>query len=101
MNNFIVDSSKPYSINFNPENTVESVLQNVATTLSVTINSAVNSRGLGIADNIDELTTVAAALIKQDILSAIELGEPRAIVEQISVTADNTGKINAKVTISI
>lgn len=101
MPSFTVDNQTPYAVNFGPLTEEEEILQNVATTLNVMIDSAVNSRQIGIVDNVDRLTTVVIAGLKQDVVEAIESGEPRATVETISLTADNSGTLNAQVIILI
>ena len=76
---YIVRAEKPDNLALVPENTVESVLQNVRVILSTIKGEVPLDRTFGLAGKfIDKPINVAQAILVTEVLEALEAREPRA-----------------------
>ena len=93
-------------IDFAPSSEIAEILQNVRTILTTRLGSVPLERDFGLSwEHIDQPINVARALMKAEIIEAVERFEPRAIVEAVTfdegVEDGLDGLTRPKVTISI
>ena len=98
---YIVDLSENTPITLFPSQTVEEVLQNVRVILSTPRGSVPLARDWGIDMGfIDKPLTVAKTMAIAAIHDALSL-EPRAVIKNITFTADNSGRLIPRVEVSV
>ena len=78
-----VDGRPAATIDFNPSTLVTEVLQNVKTILSTVKYSVPLDRGFGIG----------GAMLSGEIFAAIRRYEPRAMIQSIKFSGDESGKL--------
>lgn len=93
-------------VDFAPSSEIAEILQNVRTILTTRLGSVPLERDFGLSwEHIDQPINVARALMKAEIIEAVERFEPRAIVEAVSfdesVEDGQDGLTRPRVTISI
>lgn len=89
-----VDGRPASAIDFNPSSLVTEVLQNVKTILSTIKYSVPLDRGFGISGAaVDMPMQQAAAILSGEIFAAIRRYEPRAIIQSIKFSGDESGKL--------
>lgn len=99
---YMISAATEREISFQPENTVEEVLQNVWFILNTMEYECPLARGLGLnPEFIDRPLETAQALAVADIFEKIETYEPRAKVLSVSFESSDIGKIYAKVEVAI
>ena len=93
-------------IDFAPENEIAEILQNVRTIIATVIGSVPMDRALGVSwESVDMPIFEARIMLKQDIIEAIEDGEPRAILQEVefeeSPIEAMDGKLKPRVIVSV
>jgi phage baseplate assembly protein W len=90
-------------INLRPASIAEEIIQNLRTLLSTPKYSVPLDREFGIPwDAIDKPIEAAQSLLIGEIMDAVELYEPRAVVEEITFTRDEmTGRLIPKLKVVI
>lgn len=82
------------AIDFAPASLVEEVLQNVRTILSTVKYSVPLDREFGISGTaVDLPMPQAKAVLSVEIFTAVKRYEPRAIIQSINFTGEETGKL--------
>ncbi len=101
MSYLLAANQKP-AIDLAPKTTVEEVLQNVRTIISTIKYEIPLDRGFGIdGDVIDMPMQQAQAKLTQEIFRAVRQYEPRAIIEFISFSGNESGRLTPKLEVSI
>lgn len=101
MSYLLTVNQKP-AIDLAPKMTVEEVLQNVRTIISTIKYEIPLDRDFGIdGDVIDMPMQQAQAKLTQEIFRAVRQYEPRAVIESISFSGDESGKLTPTLEVSI
>ncbi len=101
MSYLLTVNQKP-AIDLAPKTTVEEVLQNVRTIISTIKYEIPLDRDFGIdGDVIDMPMQQAQAKLTQEIFRAVRQYEPRAVIESISFSGDESGKLTPTLEVSI
>lgn len=83
------------TVNFNPETEVEEILQNVRTILSTVVGSVPLYRDFGMSwEHVDKPYPASIALLKVDVIEAVEKYEPRAKVESVELDESNASAMD-------
>lgn len=99
---YLLTANQKPAIDFAPKTTTEEVLQNVRTIISTIKYEIPLDRGFGIdGDVIDMPMQQAQAKLTQEIFRAVRQYEPRAIIESISFSGDESGRLTSKLEVSI
>lgn len=99
---FLVTADTKPAINFAPATIAEEVLQNVQTILTTIKYSVPLDRNFGIDGSVVDLPIdVARAKITNEVFRAIRQYEPRAKIESITFTGEETGKLVPTVEVKI
>lgn len=99
---YLLTANQKTAIDFAPKTTTEEVLQNVRTIISTIKYEIPLDRGFGIdGDVIDMPMQQAQAKLTQEIFRAVRQYEPRAIIESISFSGDEPGRLTPKLEVSI
>ena len=98
---YTVSATDLKKIQFNEENTVNAVLQNIAVILSTPMGTVPLYRDFGLdVSALDYPLDVAQNLIAVAAIEAIEKWEPRVTVKDLTFQPDTSGQLKAKVVIS-
>lgn len=101
MSYLLTVNQKP-AIDLAPKTTVEEVLQNVRTIISTIKYEIPLDRDFGIdGDVIDMPMQQAQAKLTQEIFRAVRQYEPRAVIESISFSGNESGKLTPTLEVSI
>ena len=95
-----ISSADEYKLNFEQNDVVQSVLQNVSLILNTKKGIVPMHRGLPM-EFIDKPIDVAEALATTEIAQALEEFEPRAVLEDVSFEKTETGQMAIVVEVSI
>lgn len=100
---YLVDlMGKAEKINFAPSSVVEEVLQNVRVIISTMKYTIPLDREFGIdASIVDKPINQAKARFTNEIIQAIRYYEPRAKIEKITFTGEDTGKLSPRLEVSV
>ena len=99
---YLVTVNQKPAIDLAPKTTVEEVLQNVRTIISTIKYEIPLDRDFGIdGDVIDMPMQQAQAKLTQEIFRAVRQYEPRAVIESISFSGDESGKLTPTLEVSI
>lgn len=99
---YLLTANEKPAIDLAPKTTVEEVLQNVRTIISTIKYEIPLDRDLGIdGDVIDMPMQQAQAKLTQEIFRAVRQYEPRAIIESISFSGDESGRLMPTLEVSI
>lgn len=99
---YLLTANQKPAIDFAPKTTTEEVLQNVRTIISTIKYEIPLDRGFGIdGDVIDMPMQQARAKLTQEIFRAVRQYEPRAIIEFISFSGNESGRLTPKLEVSI
>lgn len=102
MSKYTVRSNDVVSMRFQQENTVESVLQNIALLLSTKKGTVPMYREFGLdMAFVDKPLEVAETLVFSEISEALEEFEPRATLCDVTFEKDSSGKMNIVVEVEI
>lgn len=88
-----VDGRPAATIDFNPSTLVTEVLQNVKTILSTVKYSVPLDRDFGIGGDAVDMPMQQAAMLSGEIFAAIRRYEPRAMIQSIKFSGDESGKL--------
>lgn len=101
MSYLLAANQKP-AIDLAPKTTVEEVLQNVRTIISTIKYEIPLDRAFGIdGDVVDMPMQQAQAKLTQEIFRAVRQYEPRAVIESISFSGDESGRLTPTLEVSI
>ena len=90
----IIDSSKNYSQVFQESDTVQSVIQNIALLLNTKKGTVPMYRNFGLPmEFIDKPIDVAETMATVEISDALEEFEPRATLNDLTITKATDGKM--------
>lgn len=90
----IIDSSKNYSQTFQENDTVQSVIQNIALLLNTKKGTVPMYRNFGLPmEFIDKPIDVAETMATVEISDALEEFEPRAELSDLTITKTADGKM--------
>ena len=90
----IIDSSKNYSQAFQENDTVQSVIQNIALLLNTKRGTVPMYRNFGLPmEFIDKPIDVAETIATVEISDALEEFEPRAALKDLTITKTADGKM--------
>ena len=99
---YLLTANQKPAIDLAPKTTIEEVLQNVRTIISTIKYEIPLDRGFGIdGDVIDMPMQQAQAKLTQEIFRAVRQYEPRAIIEFISFSGNESGRLTPKLEVSI
>ncbi|WP_288840655.1 GPW/gp25 family protein [uncultured Mitsuokella sp.] len=99
---YLLTANQKPAIDLDPKTTVEEVLQNVRTIITTIKYEIPLDRDFGIdGDVIDMPTQQAQAKLSQEIFRAVRQYEPRAVIESIDFSGDESGKLIPKLEVSI
>lgn len=99
---YLLTANRKPAIDLAPKTTVEEVLQNVRTIISTIKYEIPLDRGFGIdGDVVDMPMQQAQAKLTQEIFRAVRQYEPRAIIESISFSGDEFGRLMPTLEVSI
>lgn len=99
---YLLTANQKPEIDLAPKTTVEEVLQNVRTIISTIKYEIPLDRGFGIdGDVVDMPMQQAQAKLTQEIFRAVRQYEPRAIIESISFSGDESGRLTPTLEVSI
>lgn len=97
-----ISSADEYKLNFEQNDVVQSVLQNVSLILNTKKGTVPMHREFGLPmEFIDKPIDVAEALATTEIAQALEEFEPRAVLDNISFEKTETGQMAIVVEVSI
>ena len=98
---YTVSATDLKKIQFNEEDTVNAVLQNIAVILSTPMGTVPLYRDFGLdVSALDYPLDIAQNLIAVAAIEAIEKWEPRVTVKDLTFQPDTSGQLKAKVVIS-
>ena len=99
---YLLTANQKPAIDLAPKTTVEEVLQNVCTIITTIKYEIPLDRDFGIdGDVIDMPTQQAQAKLSQEIFRAVRQYEPRAVIESIDFSGDESGRLIPKLEVSI
>lgn len=99
---YLVTANSEPAIDFAPASVVDEVIQNVRTAITTTKYSIPLDRGFGIDGAVVDLPmNVAKAKLTNEIFRAIRRYEPRAVIENISFSGDEAGRLQPTVEVSV
>ena len=99
---YLLTANQKPAIDLAPKTTVEEVLQNVRTIITTIKYEIPLDRDFGIdGDVIDMPTQKAQAKLSQEIFRAVRQYEPRAVIESIDFSGDESGRLIPKLEVSI
>ncbi|SDP01028.1 GPW/gp25 family protein [Selenomonas ruminantium] len=99
---FLVSAEDEAAIDFAPATVTAEVMQNIRTIITTIKYSVPLDRGFGIDGSIVDLPMeVAKAKMTNEIFKAIRQYEPRASIESITFTGEDTGKLVPTVEVKI
>lgn len=99
---YLITANQQTSINLAPKTTVEEVLQNVRTIITTVKYQIPLDREFGIDGSVIDLPMPEAqAKVSQEIFQAVRRYEPRAVIESISFSGEDSGKLVPKLEVSI
>ncbi|MGN7760449.1 lysozyme [Paenibacillus sp. 22594] len=106
MSTYTVDMTQPSTIDFAPATTAVEVAQNIRTILTTPLGSAPLARDIGLDYSIvDDPYPIARARLIGEIMTAVAMQEPRAVVTEVSFNGDlvdaTTGRLLAVVRYSL
>ena len=102
MREYDIDIVNDSNIDFNPEDTVHEVLQNVITICTTLKGSVPMDREFGISPALlDEPVNVVQARISSEIIEAVRKYEPRARVTEVSFRGSMNERIRPHVKVRI
>ena len=104
MMQYVLDLAQP--ISFSPVTVHAEILQNVRTILSTRVGTVPLHRDFGRAwEHIDKPIHIAKALIRAEIIEAIERWEPRAVVNKVEFEESRNdaieGLMNPRITLTV
>lgn len=99
---YLLTANQKPAIDLAPKTTVEEVLQNVRTIITTIKYEIPLDRDFGIdGDVIDMPMQQAQAKLSQEIFRAVRQYEPRAVIESIDFSGDESGRLIPKLEVSI
>lgn len=99
---YLLTANQKPAIDLAPKTTVEEVLQNVRTIITTIKYEIPLDRDFGIdGDAIDMPMQQAQAKLSQEIFRAVRQYEPRAVIESINFSGDESGRLIPKLEVSI
>lgn len=99
---YLLTANQKPAIDLAPKTTVEEVLQNVRTIITTIKYEIPLDRDFGIDGNvIDMPMQQAQAKLSQEIFRAVRQYEPRAVIESIDFSGDESGRLIPKLEVSI
>ncbi|MDY2685025.1 MAG: GPW/gp25 family protein [Selenomonadaceae bacterium] len=99
---YLLTANQKPAIDLAPKTTMEEVLQNVRTIISTIKYEIPLDRDFGIdGDVIDMPMQQAQAKLTQEIFRAVRQYEPRAVIESISFSGDESGRLTPTLEVSI
>ena len=99
---YLITANEKASIDLAPKTTAEEVLQNVRTIITTVKYQIPLDREFGIDGNVVDLPMPEAeAKLTQEIFQAVRRYEPRAVIESISFSGDESGRLVPKLEVSI
>lgn len=99
---YLLTANQKPAIDLAPKTTVEEVLQNVRTIITTIKYEIPLDRDFGIdGDVIDMSMQQAQAKLSQEIFRAVRQYEPRAVIESIDFSGDESGRLIPKLEVSI
>ncbi len=99
---YLITADQQTSIDLAPKTTVEEVLQNVRTIITTVKYQIPLDREFGIDGSVIDLPIQEAeAKLSQEIFQAVRQYEPRAVIESISFSGEDSGKLVPKLEVSI
>lgn len=99
---YLLTANQKPAIDLAPNTTVEEVLQNVRTIITTIKYEIPLDRDFGIdGDVIDMPMQQAQAKLSQEIFRAVRQYEPRAVIESIDFSGDESGRLIPKLEVSI
>ena len=102
MNELYTLTVNPSEINFRPGSVLEEILQNVHTIVSTTKFSVPLFREFGInASFLDDPTPLIQSKLVAEVIEKVEYFEPRVIVEGITISTNDDGRMIPTLKISI
>ncbi len=85
-----------------PQTTTAEILQNVQTIISTVKGTVPLDRGFGIDGAVVDLPIqIAQARLSNEIFQAIKKYEPRVQIQEVTFSTDMSGKLTAKVAITV
>ncbi len=99
---YLLTANQKPAIDLAPKTTVEEVLQNVRTIITTIKYEIPLDRDFGIdGDVIDMPMQQTQAKLSQEIFRAVRQYEPRAVIESIDFSGDESGRLIPKLEVSI
>ena len=99
---YLIKANQRTDIDLSPQTVVDEVIQNVRTILTTVKYSIPLDRDFGISGTVVDLPiNVAKARMTSEIFQAIKRYEPRASVESIGFSGEETGKLIPSVEVEI
>ena len=99
---YLLTANQKPAIDLAPKTTMEEVLQNVRTIISTIKYEIPLDRDFGIdGDVIDMPMQQAQAKLTQEIFRAVRQYEPRSVIESISFSGDESGRLTPTLEVSI
>ena len=102
MNEYEILFTGHEDINFAPSSDVEEILQNVVTILATPKYSVPMFREFGLDGSmLDDAINLSRAKLSSEIIQAVRKYEPRAKITRLDFSANDSGKLNVKLKISL